>query len=344
MIDLRSDTVTRPTAAMRAAMANAVVGDDVMGDDPTVLRLQERIAEMLGKDAAVFVPSGTMSNQIGLRVHCLPGDEFICESNCHIYRYEQGAYAQLSGLVTRTVEGQNGVLRLEQLTGLIRGGDDHLVNTRLVALENTHNRGGGKVLPFDEVTRICNWAHEHGLATHLDGARLFNAVVATGIPAAKWAQHFDTVSVCFSKGLGAPVGSALAGSKDLIKKAHRARKLFGGGMRQAGIIAAGALYALEHHVERLAEDHANAQILAEAVRQCPGLKLMSDTVDTNIVIFHIDPKLGTAEEFATRLESQGVLTFDIAGQSIRMVTHLDVSREGVRRAAEIAKSVASGRF
>jgi threonine aldolase len=340
-IDLRSDTVTRPTPAMRQAMSAAEVGDDVLGDDPTVLRLQERFAEMLDKEAAVFVPSGTMSNQIGLRIHCRPGDEFICELNCHIYKYEQGAYAQLSGLVTRTIEGESGVLRLEQLQGLIRGGDDHSVNTRLVCLENTHNRGGGRIQPYAEVVRICNWAHEHGLATHLDGARLFNAVVATGIPAAKWAQHFDTVNVCFSKGLGAPVGSALAGSKEFMTKAHRARKLFGGGMRQAGIIAAGALYALEHNVERLAEDHANAQILADAVRQCSGLKLRPATVDTNIVIFEIDSKLGTAEEFAARLEENRVLVFDIAGQSIRMVTHLDVSREDVQRAAEVVRKVAS---
>jgi threonine aldolase len=341
VIDLRSDTVTRPTPRMREAMARAEVDDDVMGDDPTVLRLQDRLAEMLGKEAAVFVPSGTMSNQIGLRVNCQPGDEFICELNCHIYRYEQGAYAQLSGLVSRTVEGEFGVLRLEQLTDLIRGGDDHLVNTRLVCLENTHNRGAGRIQPYDEVVRICKWAHEHGLATHLDGARLFNAVIATGIPASQWAQHFDTVNVCFSKGLGAPVGSAIAGSKALMAKAHRARKLLGGGMRQAGIIAAGALYALEHHVDRLAEDHAHAQILADAVRQCPGLQLKPDTIDTNIVIFFVDHKLGTAEEFAGRLEAEGVLAYDIAAQSIRLVTHLDVSGEDTHRAADVIRKVTS---
>jgi len=341
MIDLRSDTVTRPTPGMRQAMASAEVGDDVFGDDPTVLRLQERIAEMLGKEAALYVPSGAMSNQIGVRVHCQPGDEFICEAGCHIYNYEQGAYAQLSGLAARTVEGDYGVLRLEQLTDLVRGENDHLVRTRLVCLENTHNRGSGRIQPYDEVVRICHWAHEHGLVTHLDGARLFNAVVATGIAAPKWSQHFDTVSVCFSKGLGAPVGSALAGPRDLIIKARRARKLFGGGMRQAGIIAAGALYALEHHVGRLAEDHASAQILASAVRECPGLELRPVQVDTNIVIFHVDPLLGTAADLVARLKAQDVWMYAIAPQSIRAVTHLDVNRRQIELAAEVVRRIAA---
>jgi threonine aldolase len=199
MIDLRSDTVTKPTPQMREAMARAEVGDDVFGDDPTVQALQDRVAQLLGKEAALYVPSGTMSNQIGVRIHCQPGDEFICDVGCHIYNYEQGAYAQLSGLATRTVDGEFGVMRLEQLQGLIRGNNDHLVRTRLVCLENTHNRGAGRIQPYDEVARICCWAHDHGLATHLDGARLFNAAVATGISAAQWSEHFDTVSVCFSK-------------------------------------------------------------------------------------------------------------------------------------------------
>lgn len=339
-IDLRSDTATCPTPAMRQAMAQAEVGDDMVAEDPTMNRLQDRLAEILGKEAALFVPSGTMSNQIGVRVHCRPGDEVILESGCHIYNYEQGGVAQLSGLATRTVDGHAGIMRLEQLEGLIRPDNQHLVRTRLVCIENTHNRGAGRVQPYDEVERICRWAHDHGLATHLDGARLFNAAVASGIAADRWAQHFDTVSVCFSKGLGAPVGSALAGTRELIAEALRARKLFGGAMRQAGIIAAGALYALENHVERLAEDHANAQLLADAVREAEGLELRPDRVDTNLVIFHVDPLLGTAAQLVARLKEQGVLVGAIAPQLIRVVTHLDVSRDDVKKACDILRRVA----
>src|SRR5687767_2211613 len=213
-IDLRSDTVTRPSPQMRAAIAAADVNDDVIDVDPTCDRLQKLTAEILGKEAALFMPSGTMTNQVGVRIHCKPGDEFLCEAGCHIYNYEQGAFAQLSGVVARTVEGSYGVLHVDQLRGLIRPVYDHLVRTRLVCLENTHNRGAGRIQPYDNAVAICDWAHSHGLRTHLDGARLFNAVAATGISAREWSQHFDTVSVCFSKGLGAPVGSALAGSNE----------------------------------------------------------------------------------------------------------------------------------
>src|SRR6476619_2081606 len=250
LIDLRSDTVTRPSAAMRQAIANADVNDDVIDVDPTCDRLQKLTAEILGKEAAIYMPSGTMTNQVAVRIHCKPGDEFICEAGCHIYNYEQGAFAQLSGLVARTVEGKFGVLHVDQVRGLIRPDNEHLLRTRLICLENTHNRGAGKIQPYENVVAICDWAHQNGLKTHLDGARLFNAVAATGIDAAKWSQHFDTVSVCFSKGLGAPVGSALAGTKEAMKEARRHRKLFGGGMRQVGIIAAGALYALENNRSR----------------------------------------------------------------------------------------------
>lgn len=341
VVDLRSDTVTKPTAQMRLAMANADVGDDVIDRDPTCDRLQARIAELLGKEDALFMPSGSMTNQIAVRIHCKPGDEFICEAGCHIYNYEQAAFAQLSGVSARTVEGKFGVLEPEQLFGLIRPAADHLVRTRMVCLENTHNRGAGRIQPYDSVQRICEWGRANGLSTHLDGARLFNAVVATGIAAKDWARHFDTVSVCFSKGLGAPVGSALVGSAGAIREARRHRKLFGGGMRQAGILAAGALYALEHHCDRLADDHRNARILADAVSQSPGLTLQPDEIDTNIVIFNVAPELGSATEFAAALKARGVLVLAIGATQIRAVTHLDVSAEAVRRASVVVEELAT---
>src|SRR5947209_3024295 len=260
VIDLRSDTVTRPTPGMRAAMQAAEVGDDVFGEDPTINRLQERVAALLGKEAALYVPSGTMSNQICIKAHTQPGDELLCEATCHVYNYEAGGPAVLSGVTCRTIEGDYGVLDITQLEDKVRPVNDHLVRTRVVCLENTHNRGGGRVYPLEKVQAISAWAHRHGLIMHLDGARLWNAVVATGTPAREWARHFDSVSVCFSKGLGAPIGSALAGTRDFVTRAKRVRKLLGGGMRQAGVAAAGALYAVEHHVERLAEGHPNARV------------------------------------------------------------------------------------
>jgi len=339
-IDLRSDTVTKPTPQMRAAIAEAEVDDDVIDVDPTVARLQALTAEILGKEAAIYMPSGTMTNQVAVRVHCKPGDEFLCEEGCHIFNYEQGGYAQLSGVAAHPVVGEHGVLQPEQLHGLIRPENEHLVRTRLVCLENTHNRGAGRVQPYETVAAICGWAKENGLRTHLDGARLFNAVAATNIAAEDWAQHFDTVSVCFSKGLGAPVGSALAGPADLIEEARRHRKVFGGGMRQVGIIAAGALYALENHRERMVDDHEHAQILAQAVRSTRGLSLEPDLVDTNMVIFAVDPSLGTAVEYVAGLQEQGVLVLAIGPNKIRAVTHLDVSAAQVKRAAEIVPQVA----
>lgn len=341
MIDLRSDTVTKPTPRMRAAMADAEVGDDVIDVDPTVDRLQRMTAEILGKEAALFMPSGTMTNQVAVRLHCRPGDELLCETGSHVYHYEQGGFAQLSGIVARTIDGQFGVLQPQQFLGQVRPDNEHLVRTRLVCLENTHNRGAGRVQPYDAVAGICRWAHDNGLRCHLDGARLFNAVVASGISADRWAEHFDTVSVCFSKGLGAPIGSALAGNRDLIQTARRHRKLFGGGMRQAGIIAAGALHALQHHRARLAEDHENARILAAAIGRSEGLALRPPVVDTNIVIFEVDPALGTAGQMAAALKSRNVWMLAIDRQLVRAVTHLDVSTEQTRRAAEVIVQVAS---
>jgi threonine aldolase len=335
MIDLRSDTLTKPTPEMREAMMAAEVGDDVFAEDSSVNQLEARVAELLGKEAALYVPSGTMSNQIAVRVHCGPGDEFICEADCHIFNYEQAAYAQLFGIAARPIEGEYGVVELEQLVDRIRPKNDHSPRTRLVCLENTHNRGGGRIQPYDTVVEICRWAAEHGLVRHLDGARLFNATVATGIPLADWAGHFDTVSVCFSKGLGAPVGSALAGPNELIRQARRVRKALGGGMRQAGVFAAAALYALDHHVDRLAEDHQKARILAEAIRDTGGLQLDPDIVDTNIVIFRLAPELTTAAQFCAGLCDRGVAMMTVGSQRVRAVTHLDVSHADVEQAAAI---------
>jgi threonine aldolase len=341
MIDLRSDTVTRPTAAMRRAMAEAEVGDDVFGEDPTIRDLERRTAEVLGKEAALFVPSGTMANQIAIGVHARPGDELICSTTSHVYVWEAGGIARLWGVTPRTLPGDGGLLRLADLEGLLRPDDAHYTRSRLVALENTHNRGGGRVHPFEEMAAISGWARAAGLAIHMDGARLWNAVVASGRPAAEWASLFDTVSVCFSKGLGAPVGSALAGTSETIRRAHRLRKLLGGGMRQAGVIAAGALYALENHVERLAEDHENAQILARAIEAAEGLRLESGPVETNLVWFEADPALGTSFDLAARLRSQGVLVAALGPQVLRACTHRDVTRDDVRRAAEILQRVAA---
>jgi threonine aldolase len=340
IIDLRSDTVTRPTPAMRAAIQAAEVGDDVFDDDPTVNRLQEKVAALLGKEAALFVPSGTMSNQIAVKVHTQPGDELICEANCHIYNFEAGGPAVLSGVTCRTVEGDYGVLDVSQLDGLIRPDNEHLVRTRLVCLENTHNRGGGKIYPLEKIQAISSWARKNGLIMHLDGARLWNAIVATGIPGKEWARHFDTVSVCFSKGLGAPIGSALAGPRSLIHRGRYIRKLFGGGMRQAGIAAAGALFAVENHVDRLAEDHRNARVIAGAVADTPGLCLDPPEVETNLVFFKIDPDLGSAQQLAAALKQRGILVHPTGPSTIRVCTHLDVSAAQAERAAEtIRKTV-----
>ena len=341
MIDLRSDTVTQPTAEMWAAISSAKLGDDVFGDDPTVIRLEEVTSEVLGKEAAIFMPSGTMTNQIGLRIHCKPGDEFICDSACHVYNMEQGAFAQLSGIVARPITGNDGILELDQLQSLIRPDDIHQVRTKLVSLENTHNRGGGKVYPYETLVSICEWAHENGVKTHLDGARLFNAVAATGIEAAEWARHFDTVSVCFSKGLGAPIGSALAGPAAAILEARRHRKAFGGGIRQAGVIAAAALYALENNVQRLVEDHEHGQVLARAIENSEGLSLTFNSVETNLVFFEVDPALGTAAEFSEALRSRGILISPTSSQVLRAVTHLGLSHADVDQVADVLTELAA---
>ena len=340
IIDLRSDTVTKPTPGMRRAMAEAEVGDDVFGDDPTVNRLEARTAELLGKEAALFVPSGTMANQIGIGVHTQPGDELLCAATSHVYVWEAGGIARLSGVTARTFAGDGGLLSLDDLRDGIRPADDvHYVRTRLICLENTHNRGGGRIHPMAEIARIARWAREHGLAMHLDGARLMNAVVASGRTAREWAQHFDTVSICFSKGLGAPIGSALGGSADHIGRARRLRKLFGGGMRQVGIIAAAALYALEHHVDRLKEDHGHARVLADAFASTDGFTLESGPVETNLVWVAVNPSVGSAADVAAYLKSRGILVSVPAAQVVRACTHLDVTSEQVEHAAQTIRQI-----
>lgn len=340
MIDLRSDTITKPSPAMREAMAEAVVGDDVLGDDPTVQALEARTAEILGKEAAVYMPSGTMTNQVAVRVHTEHADEIILEENAHIYYYEAGGPAALSGVMCRLVRGDRGIFTAETLLHAIRPRNLHFPRTKLVCLENTHNRGGGSVWPRALIAEIEKAARDHDLALHLDGARLWNAAIATGVSERDYAGHFDSVSVCFSKGLGAPVGSALAGTKSFIDRARRFRKLFGGGMRQAGIIAAGALYALDHNRARLAEDHANARLFAESLAALPGIAIDPATVETNIVVFRTT--VMPAERLTARLKERGVLMLPTGPDTVRAVTHLDVAREQVLEAAAIIKECAQG--
>ena len=331
MIDLRSDTITQPTPEMRKVMAEAVVGDDVLGDDPTVTALEKYTAELLGKEAAVFMPSGTMTNQVALRVHTEPGDEIILEAEAHIYYYEGGGPAALSGAMCRLVPGEQGIITAAQIKKVLRPADPHFARTRLVCLENTHNRGGGKIFPLEEIERITALCQEKGLMLHLDGARFWNACVATGLSPRDYAQPFDTVSVCFSKGLGAPVGSALVGTAEQIQRARRFRKMFGGGMRQAGIIAAGALHALQYQFERLAEDHDNARRLAEDLAQVDGVEIEPASVETNLVVFGVPGR--SAQAVANALEKEGVAVLAVGAERLRAVTSLMVNGEDVAQVA-----------
>jgi threonine aldolase len=336
LIDLRSDTITKPTPAMREAMANAEVGDDIFGEDPTVNALEAYVAELLGKEAAVYMPSGTMTNQVALRVYTEPGDEIILESEAHIYYYEGGAPAALSGAICRLIKGDKGIFTAEDVEGELRPENPHFPRTKLVCLENTHNRGGGRIFPLSEIEAIARLCQSHHLKLHLDGARLWNACAATGISESDYAKPFDSVSVCFSKGLGAPVGSALVGSQEMIQRARRFRKMFGGGMRQAGIIAAGALYALKNHRERLLEDHINAKILAKGLQQIEGIVISPEDVQTNIVIFQT--KNIPAQVLEQRLQELGVLVLATGSHSIRAVTNLMVTQEQVEKVPEIVES------
>jgi threonine aldolase len=339
-IDLRSDTVTQPTPPMRQAMAQAEVGDDVLGDDPTVRDLETETAVLLGKEAALFTPSGTMANQLAVRSHTEPGDEILVEAHAHIYYYEGGGPAALSGVMCRCLSGERGLFTGAAVEAALRPADPHFPRTRLVCLENTHNRGGGKIWPLPQIQEVAALSRKHGLQLHLDGARLWNASAAAGVPERDYAACCDSVSVCFSKGLGAPVGSALAGPKAFIDRARRFRKMFGGGMRQAGIIAAGALFGLRHHRVRLLEDHANAKALAAGLASVSGLAVNPGEVETNMVRFRVLSM--PAQELVARLKARGVLVLPVDRETIRAVTNLMVSAEDIRTAIDLIAELLKG--
>lgn len=329
MIDLRSDTVTRPAEGMRKAMAAAEVGDDVFGEDPTVERLESYVAEILGKEAAIYAPSGTMTNQIGVMVNTARADEVLLHEHSHIFDYEGGAPALLSGVQTRQLPGEAGVISAETLRAAVRPENVHFARPRLLCLENTHNVAGGRVYPLQNFAAAASEARDLGLCVHLDGARLFNAEAATGVPASEWTAHADTVSVCSSKGLGAPVGSLLAGDAETIHEARRARKALGGGMRQAGVIAAASLYAFEHNIERLQEDHARARRLAEGLTSA-GYE--TSTPETNIVLVQTD----SPDALLAALQREGVLATPRDASHIRLCTHLDVDDSDIENAIRAA--------
>ena len=339
MVDLRSDTVTTPTPEMRRAMAEAEVGDDVFMEDPTVLRLEALAAERLGKEAALFVTSGTQGNQVSLMAHTERGDEIILDENCHIFNYEVAALAVLSAVQARTLRGHQGILDPADIRDAIRPPNIHYPRNSLICLETTHNRGGGAVYPLETLQEIRRIAKERGLAVHLDGARLFNACVAIGLPAKEVAAQADSVTFCLSKGLGAPVGSVVTGSRDFIDKARRARKMLGGGMRQAGVIAAAGIVALETMVERLREDHENARTLAEGLARLPGIEIDPDRVQTNIVIFDMVRTDLDAPGLVLKLAGHGVKCFGVGPNRIRMVTHKDVDRTGILYALKVLETI-----
>jgi threonine aldolase len=340
IIDLRSDTVTRPTPAMRRAMANAEVGDDVYLEDPTVNRLQERAAELLEKEAALFVPSGTMGNQICVRLHTRPGTEVVLEERSHIFNYEMGASALLSGVTLRPARGEDGILNWSAVRGAIHHGAPYYVTpTSLVALENSHNMAGGAVMPLRTAREICDNAHALGIPVHLDGARIFNAALALETTVAEIARPFDSVMFCLSKGLGAPVGSMIVGKKDFIQQAVSIRKLLGGGMRQVGVLAAAGLVALEESPKALIEDHANAKRLARGLAELRGVRIDPERVETNIAIFDIAETGLTTAECAAELKSRGVLANGINPREMRMVTHYDVNRDAIEQTLRIVKEI-----
>ena len=338
-IDLRSDTVTKPSKAMRQAIAEAEVGDDVFEDDPTVKKLEEMVAELLGKEKALFVPSGTMANEVAIKSQTKPGDEVILEEDSHIYNYEVGAPSVLCGVQLNPLKGERGVLTIQQILDHIRPEDIHVPQTTLICLENTHNRAGGTIYPLEEIKKIRGATKPFGIKIHLDGARLWNATIATGIPLDEYARHFDSVSVCLSKGLGAPIGSVISGTSDFIQIARRNRKMFGGGMRQVGIIAAAGIYAIENNFNRLIEDHRNAKALAQGLSKILKISVDLESVQTNIVVIEIKEIGMEVGEVLEKLKKRGVLAVPFGKTKIRCVTHLDVNRDDIYRALEVFKQV-----
>ncbi|HIF46016.1 MAG TPA: low specificity L-threonine aldolase [Candidatus Poseidoniales archaeon] len=330
-VDVRSDTITQPVPAMRTVMERAEVGDDVLGDDPTVIELQNRVAKLFGKEAGLFVASGTMSNAIALRAHTVPGDEIICDKSAHIYRYEGGGYAALCGASIALVDGEKSIMSAQQVQVAIRksaGSQSHYPNGKLVCVENTANLGGGGCYPQSVLDEIAIIAHNNDCKAHVDGARIFNAVIATGTDPARICRDYDSVSICFSKGLGAPVGSVLVGSNEFIANAHRWRKMFGGGWRQAGMLAAACLYALDHHIDRLAEDHRRAKFLGDEIDQMEKFKVDLSTVQTNMV--YVDCTMD-ATKLVQSLSALGIDLFDTGPNTVRIVTHLHITDEDVKR-------------
>ncbi len=342
-IDLRSDTVTKPTPEMRRAMAEAEVGDDVYGEDPTINRLEQRAAEMFGREAAIFVPTGTMGNQIAIKVHTRPGQEVICEERAHILDYEMAMPAHFSGCILRAVPGHGGILAWSDIKRKIRPRTYYVAQTGLIELENTHNMAGGTVYPQAVAEEICQGAHAAGLPVHLDGARVFNAATALDKPVAEVTRNFDSVMFCLSKGLGAPVGSMLVGSRGFIEMARVYRKSLGGGMRQAGVLAAAGLIALEKMTARLHEDHANARYLAEGLAEIPGVELDPQKVVTNIVVFDISGTGMTSAEISQKLVERRVLINGINSEMMRLVTHYDVDRAGCVKALEAMRAICAAR-
>lgn len=338
-IDLRSDTVTRPSQGMREAIAAAEVGDDVFNDDPTVQRLEKMTADLLGKEAGLFVPTGTMGNQVAIKTLSNPGDEIICEEGCHIFNYEAGAGAVVAGLLFHVVRGVRGVFTAADIAPLIRSGDLHSPRTAIIAMENTHNRAGGTIIPIEAMQAVRQLADENRIAVHLDGARLWNASAVTKIPVADYAQCADSISVCYSKGLGAPIGSCIVGDREFINDARRVRKMFGGGLRQVGILAAAAIYALENNISRLSEDHDNAWYLAEALSEIEGLYIDLDSVQTNIVVIDTEGAARDVTDIVYSLKEKGVLVVPFGRNKIRCVTHLDVNRSEISDAIRIFKEV-----